>query len=122
MRVGRAAGRCFVGEVFDTFGSPANSRAYGNGGGQPVPDGLALSAWEGGRRGGLAREVFDTFAWFPAWPSRPFARSPPLPPGLWRLRPGDGAPRIESFTARPGELRVGDPFELLPMKAADLSD
>lgn len=28
--------------------------------------------------------------------------------------PGDGAPRIESFTASPGEMRVGDAVELLP--------
>jgi hypothetical protein len=28
--------------------------------------------------------------------------------------PGDGRPRIESFTASPAELRVGDPIELLP--------
>jgi hypothetical protein len=28
--------------------------------------------------------------------------------------PGDGRPHIESFTASPAELRVGDPVELLP--------
>ena len=28
--------------------------------------------------------------------------------------PGDGPPRIESFSASPGEIRVGDPVELLP--------
>ncbi|HEY3586209.1 MAG TPA: kelch repeat-containing protein, partial [Myxococcaceae bacterium] len=28
--------------------------------------------------------------------------------------PGDGSPRIESFTASPAELQVGDPVELLP--------